>query len=542
MTRATRFAPRLLAGACALAGLLLAAPAASARHLQASTGLTWQKCGLTAAAATTECATADLPLDYDRPGGRQVHIAIARVPAADQAHRIGSLFFNFGGPGGTAVDYLQNRGASTLWKALNQRFDIVGFDPRGVGQSTPGIDCKADQETQGIYSQPFYTPLNLDVGALLRKDVGYVSQCLRLNGSILRHVSTANVARDMDRIRALLGESKLNYLGFSYGTFLGATYASLFPHRYRAMVLDGPIDATNYINRPWDDLQEQTQGFERARSRFFQACAANQAACANFGGSDPWAAYDELVEKANASPIPATGDTAHPEPIDGDDINFFSANELYAKDLWPELGQALKLAADGDGTMIRELVDSDYGRNDDGSYSNSLDLYFTIGATEQRYPRNVGFYLRRGDEAWGLFDHDYWNNGYVELNYGLWPARDRDAYRGPFRVPQSAQTPLVVATTYDPATPYRGALRLVRDLGNDRLITMRGDGHTAYGGESACIDSAVESYLNTLALPAAGTVCQQDTQFEAPTQLQSLSRSGAKAKNRRVLQARVPGL
>jgi pimeloyl-ACP methyl ester carboxylesterase len=470
-----------------------------------------------------------------------VHIAVARVPAADQAHRLGSLFFNFGGPGGTAVDYLQAVGASGLWHALNQRFDIIGFDPRGVGQSTPTIDCKANQETEGIYSQPFYTPLDIDATALLRKDLNYIGKCLR-NGPILRHVSTANVARDMDQIRAGLGERKLNYFGYSYGTFLGATYASLFPHRYRAMVLDGPIDATNYINKPYQDLQEQTQGFERARARFFQACASNQAACSNFGGSDPWAAYDELVDKANASPIPATGDTADPRPIDGDDINFGSANELYAKEFWPELGQALAMARDGDGSLMREIVDASYGRNDDGTYSNGLDLYFTIGATEQRYPRNVQFYLKRGDEAWGLFDHDYWNNGYVELNYGLWPARDHDAYRGPFRAPGSAQTPLVVATTYDPATPYHGALRLVRDLRNARLITMRGDGHTAYGGESACIDSAVESYLNTLALPAVGTVCQQDTKFQAAAQAsaQALAQTRHSTADRRVVEARVP--
>jgi pimeloyl-ACP methyl ester carboxylesterase len=307
------------------------------------------------------------------------------------------MFFNFGGPGGTAVDYLQVRGASTLWKALNRRFDIVGFDPRGVGQSTPTIECRANQETQGIYSQPFTTPLNLDVGRLLRKDLGYIGKCRRNNDGILRHVSTANVARDMDRIRAALGERKLSYLGFSYGTLLGATYASLFPRHYRAMVLDGPIDATAYLNRPWRGLAEQTAGFERALGRFFEACAANQTACSGFGGTDPWDAYDELVDQANAHPIAALGDITDPRPVDGDDINFAATGELYAKELWGELGQALALAARGDGSLIRELVDFSYGRNDDGTYSNGLDLYFTIGASEQRYPRHVGFYLRRGD-------------------------------------------------------------------------------------------------------------------------------------------------
>jgi len=529
---------RLLVVACAVFALLVVVAAASAAPRPPKPGLTFTPCGLTPQASTTECATADLPLDYGRKNGPQVHIAIARVPATGT--REGVLFFNFGGPGGAAVDYLQIRGASTLWHALNEHFDIIGFDPRGVGQSTPGIDCKANQQTEGIYSQPFTTPFDVDRNALVAKVRHYVDLCQRNNGDILEHVSTANVARDMDQIRSLLGESKLNYLGFSYGTFLGATYANLFPNNYRAMVLDGPIDATAYINKPWRDLAEQTAGFERALGRFLQACAANQTACAGFGGSDPWDAYDQLVEEANAHPIPAPN-SSDPRPVDGDDINFATANDLYAKEFWGEIAEALAEAQAGDGSFIRDLVDFDYGRNDDGSYSPSLDLYFTIGATEQRYPKDVDFYLDRGDEAWGTFNHEYWNNGYVELNYGLWPSHDRDAFNGPFKVPSSSPTPLVVATTYDPATPYNGALRLVHDLGNARLITMRGDGHTAYGGESACIDAAVETYLNTLALPAEGTTCTQDTPF-LPLNAFAKPALATQAENRHAVTGRVPQL
>ena len=151
--------------------------------------LGWSACGLTddATAADVQCAVADLPMDYDDPSGTQVHIAVAKVPAVDQAHRIGSLFFNFGGPGGTSVDYLQSAGAGFL-ATLNQRFDIVGFDPRGVGQSTPSIDCKVDQETEGIYSEPFPTPLDIDVDAYVAKAKSYVDACLANNGDILEHV------------------------------------------------------------------------------------------------------------------------------------------------------------------------------------------------------------------------------------------------------------------------------------------------------------------------------------------------------------------
>ena len=183
------------------------------------------------------------------------------------------MFINYGGPGGTAVDTTQAVGKD-LFGAVNDKFDLVAFDPRGVGQSTPSIDCKANQETQGIYSKPFTTPENLDVGALLGKDKAYIQRCISLNREILPYLSTANVARDMDGIRAAMGDAKLNYFGFSYGTFLGATYASLFPDNYRSMVLDGPVDANSYINNPSAGLREQSAGFEVELGRFFQACAA----------------------------------------------------------------------------------------------------------------------------------------------------------------------------------------------------------------------------------------------------------------------------
>ena len=542
MTRMRGSQMRLLVAFCALVGLLVCVASASGERGPRAETLTFTPCGQTPDASRTQCATADLPLDYDHGNDkRRVQIAVARVPAVDTAHRIGALFFNFGGPGGTAVDYLQAVGASGLWKALNQRFDIIGFDPRGVGQSTPSVDCKVNQETQGIYSQPFPTPFDVDGHALVEKDKAYIKACQQKNGDILSHLSTANVARDMDQIRALLGEDKLNYLGFSYGTFLGATYANLFPDHYRAMVLDGPVNATSYINTPWRQLAEQSAGFERALGRFFQACAADQAACSGFGGSDPWDAYDELVQSANEQPIPAPN-SDDPRPVDGDDINFAAVIAIYAKENWGFLGEALAQARDGDGSLIRFIVDIGYGRNDDGSYIPALDLYFTIGATEQRYPGDTDFYLDRGDEAWGEFPHVYWNNGYVELNYGLWKDRDKDAFAGPFTLPRSAPTPLVVATTYDPATPYAGALRLVRDIGSARLITMRGDGHTAYGGESACIDFAVETYLVTQQLPAEGTVCRQDTPFAALSASASRQAAASVPFNRRIIGSRVPHL
>jgi pimeloyl-ACP methyl ester carboxylesterase len=472
--------------------------------------LTWTACGITqdATAAGVECATADLPLDHDEPGGARVQIALARVPATDPANRIGSLFVNPGGPGAEFVTRLREAGPGRL-AGLNARFDIVAFAPRGVPPSTPAIDCRVDQETQGIYSVPVPTPLDIDVDAYVAKVQGYVDACLANNGEVLEHVSTANVARDMDVLRAAVGDERLTYLGFSYGTFLGATYASLFPDRYRAMVLDGALDADEYVNDPISNIAAQTAGFEQALARFTEACAVDQVACSGFGGVDPYLAYDKLLAQADAAPIPADGHTPDPRPVTADDIRTVTTALLYSKQLWGLLGAVLAETAAGDGSTVRALLDQVVYA--DGARS---DRYFTIGAAEQRYPQgDLDVYLDRGAESWASFPHFWANSGYAEIAYALWPAHDEDAYAGPFDVPASSPTPLVIGNTYDPATPYSGAVRLVADLGNARLLTMEGDGHTAYGGNSACVDGATETYLVSLLPPAEDTVCQQEVPF-----------------------------
>jgi pimeloyl-ACP methyl ester carboxylesterase len=475
--------------------------------------LAWAACGTTepASAAGVACATADLPMDYDEPGGARVQIAVARVPAADQANRIGSLFINPGGPGGEFVTYLQATGAGRF-ADLNARFDIVAFAPRGAAPSTPAIDCRVDPETQSIYSTPVPDPLDIDVDAYVAKVQGYVDACLANNGEILEHVSTANVARDMDALRAAVGDQQLTYLGYSYGTFLGATYASLFPDRYRAMVLDGALDADEYINDPISSIAAQTAGFETALARFTEACAVDQVACSGFGGTDPYLAYDKLLAQADAAPIPADGYVADPRPVTADDIRAVTLTLLYTKQRWGVLGAVLAKAAAGDGSTVRSVLDQVV-------YADpaSTDRYFTIGASEQRYPQgDLEVYLDRGAESWASFPHFWSNSGYAELNYALWPAHDEDAFAGPFDVPETSPTALVIGTTYDPATPYAGAVSLVGDLGNARLLTMEGDGHTAYGGKSPCIDASTDAYLIEGTLPAEGTVCRQETVFLAP--------------------------
>jgi pimeloyl-ACP methyl ester carboxylesterase len=528
---------RALVALATCAFIAVLAPAAGAHQPGAGPlELDWQPCGDVGA----QCATASVPKDYGSPSKGALKLAVAKSPATGKKE--GSLFFNFGGPGAPAAIYVEAFGAD-LFPVLNEHFDIIGMDPRGVGDSQPSIDCHANQETEGFYSQPFQTPEIVNFPALVKKDKGYIQKCLDNNKGILPYVGTASVARDMDQIRQAVGDDKLTYLGFSYGTYLGATYASLFPNKYRALVLDGPVDATNYANHPSNGLLEQSAGFEREFGRFMQACAIDQTACSGFGGSDPWDAYDQLVDQANANPIPATGYAPDPRPIKGDDLNAAVFSDLYAKFLWGELARALADAQKGDGSAIRQLVDEGfYGRDPDtGEYSPGGDLYFLITAADQTYDhKNLSQYLDLGDLAWGMFDHVYVNNGYSELNYGLYPVQGQDTFKGPFRVPKSSPTILVVDTTYDPATPYRGGKRLARDLGQTRLLTMRGDNHTAYQGNSPCIDQKVEDYLINLTLPAPGTTCKQDVPFEAPQpalQAKSLS-SRAKVQLPQLLRAR----
>jgi hypothetical protein len=199
--------------------------------------------------------------------------------------------------------------------------------------------------------------------------------------------------------------------------------------------------------------------------------------------------------------------------VSGDDILTATIQAVYAKQLWPLLARSLSMAAHGDGTGIRAIADFFYGRNPDGTYDPFTDRYFTLSADEQRYPSAIDTFLAAGAHSWGLFDHTWWNSGYVELNWGLYPVGARDAFGGPFTVDATSPTILVVGTTYDPATPYRGAKRLVTELGRARLLTMRGDGHTAYPGNSPCIDSAVDAYLIDHTVPDAGTTCTQDVPF-----------------------------
>jgi pimeloyl-ACP methyl ester carboxylesterase len=531
------FPRRAVTLAAALLVLALAAPATAPAAQEPGGDGDSAALQFTPCADGFECATLTVPLDYTHRSRGTLALPVVRKPATDPARRLGSLLVNFGGPGDATTESLLGGGIDAF-AGVNDRYDVVGWDPRGTG-GTDAIDCDANLEQIGPIVQPFPRPDTLDRGRLINQYQAYNTRCVDLNPRVLPFVTTGNSARDMDRLRAGLGEDRIDYLGYSYGTFLGATYETLFPDHVGRFVLDGALDANEFLTDPIHGIRQQTKAFEVELGRFFQACAADQAACLDFGGKDPWAAYDVLVDQLNATPIP--GAPGSQRVVDGDDILAGSLAVLGAKFLWPLLAEALATASQGDGTLAQLLVDAFYGRLDDGTFDPFFDRFYAITSTEMQFPRNnLDAYFKLGAEDFDLFDHFWWNSGYFDLAQALWPVKPQGAFLGPFKAPGNATPTLVVGTTYDPATPYKGAKRLVNQLGNARLLTMRGDGHTAYPGNSPCIDVAVEAYLEDGVVPPPGVVCVQDVPFEQPAAATPTSGAGTRRLRQALRQALQP--
>jgi pimeloyl-ACP methyl ester carboxylesterase len=492
----------LLAGALALltiggiAGPSAAEPTAPGASEPA---LAWRDCD-----PGFQCATARVPRDYAHPRGPTIDLAVIRWPAKDQAHRIGSLFVNPGGPGSSGLEFLRTAPPGAL--DVFARFDVVSWDPRGVGESRPAVDCLTDEEENADVGLHFTRPQDADRAALVRDARRYVEACVSRNGAILPYLSTANTARDLDLLRAAVGDAKLNYIGLSYGTAIGATYSSLFPGRTRALLMDAPIDADAWMNRPFEATMEQEAGFEDALDRFFAACGADPAGC-GFGAGAPEEAFDDLLARLDRTPMPAP-DATHPDPVTGDDVRLVALDALYSKRNWPMLAAALAQAGTGNASQLRDLTDAFTGRRADGTWAPS-GAFFTTTAQDRANDRNVDHYLDVGRFAHGTSPHFWWLTGYEDLPYAVYRVPQNGVFRGPFRHSSAAPAALVIAGTHDPATPYVWGQRYVAQLGNARLLTFRGDGHGSLTQFNPCVLQAALGYLNDLVLPAEGASCAQ---------------------------------
>jgi len=453
--------------------------------------IAWEDCG-----GVFSCATLEVPFEHDTPGKGTFTLPLIRRPAEDPDARIGSLVINPGGPGGSGVSWVRFA-SDRLPQSVRARFDIIGFDPRGVGGSDPAVDCTDNLDSFVALDLSPDTPAERQ--EIIDTSQALVDACMKQSGDILAYIDTRSVARDMELLREALGDDKLSYVGFSYGTFLGAVYAGLFPDRVRALVLDGAIDPALSGE---EIIMQQGVGFEEALGSFFADCAA-RADCAFYENGDPGAAFDALAAKLEAEPLAkAEGDRA----LGPGELFWGVTSALYSEKRWPKLADALASAAHAqDPTKLLALSDGSVGRNADGSYSDSIEQYEAVFSIDTKVPRDVAVYDALTDEMRVKAPRLGQYFAFSTLPTALWPL---SAWHEPAPIFAKGAPPIViVGTTRDPATPYAWSVALASELDAGVLVTREGDGHTGFGGKSACVDDLVASYLVDLKVPEDGATC-----------------------------------
>jgi pimeloyl-ACP methyl ester carboxylesterase len=442
-----------------------------------------------------ECGRTEVPISYDEPDGATLPLFLVRAVMAGQTDRIGSLMVNPGGPGASGADAAIGL-ALTLPENVMQRFDVVGFDPRGVGLSTP-VECiPAELKERVISSEP--RPVSdeqLEDAFALTDEVA--EGCAEEYGEALGAFNTVDTARDMDQLREGLGDEKLTYLGYSYGTTLGSTYAELFPDRVRAFVLDAAVDPDADKKT---DAEASAAGLERGFDDFAANCVGLIAGCPL--GGEPRRFVEDLLAQAAATPIPSSEEGETRQATPGVIVTAIQA-ALYDTESWPQLAQSLAAAHKGDAAGVFSLADSYTGRMKDGTYSNLLDANLAINCadTDERFEESeirdlVGDWSAKypifgAGSAAGLYTCSVWE---AERT----PLPERDA--------EGSAPILVVGNAGDPVTPLPGAEDMAEQLENGVLMVWQGKGHTAYP-KSECVTAAVDAYLIDLTVPLDGLTC-----------------------------------
>ncbi len=456
--------------------------------------LVWHDCG----SAGFQCTTMKAPLDYDHPvAADDLTLSVTRKKATGPGQRIGSLLVNPGGPGGSAVDYAQIA-AARYPAPVRARYDIVGMDPRGVARSEPVV-CLTDRQMDAFTEVDNDPHSQSEINAISAADKRFADGCEQRSAKLLPHVSTIEAARDMDILRALLGDAKLNYLGKSYGTMLGATYAGLFPSRVGRLVLDGAMDPSLSA---LDESRTQAEGFETAFQAFAKDCVQHTD-CPLGRTTDAAGRYIvRFLGNLDAHPLP----TGQSRPL-GESLGTSGLIEaMYAKQLWPVLRVALSAANRGDGGPLLALSDQYYERSSDGSYSNLMYANAAVNCLDlppaTRSVADVQAVLPAFRKASPHLGPDF---AWMSLSCASWPVK---ATGRPMRIEARGAAPIVVVgTTRDPATPYEWARSLAGQLSSGHLLTYQGDGHTAYASGSDCVDTAVNLYLLEGRVPPTGKTC-----------------------------------
>jgi pimeloyl-ACP methyl ester carboxylesterase len=485
---------RLGATAAAIVATLTASAASSA-----ATEIGWKPCG-----SGLECAKVAVPLNYAEPRGRQLELALVRRLAEDPSRRIGSLVINPGGPGVSGVDWVRER-SGKLTPALRARFDIVGFDPRGVGRSAP-VRCRTATERDREMTRALLPRTAAERAAVIADARRFAAGCERSGGALLPYLTTEATARDLERIRSALGDRRLSYLGFSYGTVLGATYASMFPGRVRALVLDGAADPRVWTGDARRFLRVQAAGGAHEYEAFLVWCRAHRSQCAFAREGDPGKKIDELLARLHERPVVVRDDPDRRLLTERQAVTAIVA-ALYSSQSWPVLGSVGDDLAGLDGVVLLSMADAYGDRRRDGTYSTLQDAYTAISCVDHDpAPRDPAAYARLAAELTRISPLDGGLLGYEQLPCAFWPVEAASRYTGPFDA-KGAPPILVVGTTGDPATPYAWAKALASQLDRGVLVTRVGDGHTAYGA-SACVRTLVDRYLLALSPPRSGTVCR----------------------------------
>lgn len=460
--------------------------------------LAWEPC------AATECAMLTVPVDYTEPEGETIEIAVARSAAGDHENRVGSLVVNPGGPGASGVEMAQYAGFGIFGEAVLEGYDIIGFDPRGVAGSE-GIDCVDDRELDdyiGIDPDPEGSEEIAESGQVWND---FIAGCEENAGELLPHLSSRDVVRDMDVLRAALDEDALDYLGYSYGTVIGSIYADTFPERVGRLVLDGAAmpNATSL-----EMGLGQAEGFERASRAFVDWCI-QQGDCLLGDDVDEGMAWiADFLDTVDERELP-TGDEFVPTLTAGwAETGVIAA--MYSEDTWGMLEQALRAAEeDGDGEGLMSLANLYAGRGPDGTYTgNTMEAFPAISCLDRPASGEEGLSMEEIEARFSEVAPVWGPRMASEGGCELWPVTSQ--YE-PAPTPAAGADPiLVIGTTRDPATPYEWAVELADMLDSGVLLTFDGDGHTAYMKGSSCIDAAVEDYLLEGVVPEDGTECAAD--------------------------------
>nr|WP_199189992.1 alpha/beta hydrolase [Mycobacterium sp. ENV421] len=469
-------------------------PQATTPALGPPVPVAWSPCRT----AGAECGDVEVPVDYAETGGAIAQLALIRFPATGQ--KIGSLVVNPGGPGGSGVDAAIKL-VNSLPPQVRQHFDFVGFDPRGVGSSTPALWCNSDADNDAARTDPQvdYSPSGVAHIEDTRKQ--FAQRCVDKTGTkFLANVGTVNVARDLDRIRVALGDEKLTYLGYSYGTEIGATYAEAYPDKVRAMILDGAVDPDA---DPIQAAVDQAAAFQKAFNDFAADCAGD-GGCPL--GADPAKAvdvYHELVDPLVAAPA----GTDDPRGLGYSDALTGTMMALYSPKMWTTLSRGLAELAQGRGDILLTLADAYLGRDDQGHYPNTNDVQTAVNCvdvapnTDRAKAADKDRQLRQV-APFGTYG-PFTGNAPLDV-CAFWPVPPSS---GPHTVSAPGLPPvLVVSTTGDPATPYQAGVELARQLGGV-LLTFDGTQHTTVFRGEPCVDSYAAAYLIDLTLPPRDARC-----------------------------------